>query len=286
MTQLVRQAEPESPLVRATTWPVAEFDAAACADLLGWEPAGGADLASLRSLHRAHVARVAFENLDVVLGRVPSLDPGALVDKVVHRHRGGYCYELNSLFGALLDALGFPTRRVLARIGDPAQQARPRSHLVGLVAAEGRWWIADVGFGSGPLEPVPLDGETVRQGGWTWRVVRGPEGWWRVQQLQERWETQYTLADEATYRVDVEVANHNTATSPTSPFTRRPIVVQRSAEEERRLVGRTLAVRRPDGSETSRLVGDAEYGEVLGSFGLRPSQEEVAAVVASLSPQG
>ena len=54
---------------------------------------------TLFSLQRAHMLCVPFENLDIHLGREIVLADDLLFDKIVRRHRGGFCYELNGLFG-------------------------------------------------------------------------------------------------------------------------------------------------------------------------------------------
>lgn len=67
---------------------------------------------TLRALHRAHVVAIPFENLDILLGRGVPLDLDSLQDKLIHRCRGGYCYEHNLLFAALLDRLGYRVTRL------------------------------------------------------------------------------------------------------------------------------------------------------------------------------
>lgn len=75
------------------------------------EPTAG----TLRSLHRAHLLAVPFENLDIHLGRPIVLDEAAFFHKIVERQRGGFCYELNGLFAALLRQLGFDVTLLSAR---------------------------------------------------------------------------------------------------------------------------------------------------------------------------
>ena len=67
-----------------------------------------ADAAGLRSLHRAHQQAVPFENLSIHLSEPISLAEDDLVEKIIRRDRGGFCYELNGLFALLLEALGAP----------------------------------------------------------------------------------------------------------------------------------------------------------------------------------
>ena len=66
------------------------------------------DAAGLRTLHRAHQLTVPFENLSIHLAEPISLDERDLIDKIVRRRRGGFCYELNGAFALLLEARHSP----------------------------------------------------------------------------------------------------------------------------------------------------------------------------------
>lgn len=85
----------------------------------------------LQDLITAHTGAIAFENLDPLLGvPVDDLGPEALVDKLVHRRRGGYCYEQNGLMGYVLQELGYGVRRFTARVvwlQEPGSPVRPRA---------------------------------------------------------------------------------------------------------------------------------------------------------------
>src|SRR5262252_2687940 len=119
---------------------------------------GRADAAALRALHRAHQMTVPFENLSIHLSEPISLDPGALLDKIVTRRRGGFCYELNGAFALLLEALGARVRRVAARVYGQDGPGPPFDHLaliVDLPDGSGPW-LADVGFGSHSTYPLRL----------------------------------------------------------------------------------------------------------------------------------
>jgi N-hydroxyarylamine O-acetyltransferase len=71
---------------------------------------------TLRAIHHAHLLAVPFENLDIPLERKILLDENAILHKIVDQRRGGFCYELNSAFAALLRALGFTTTLLSARV--------------------------------------------------------------------------------------------------------------------------------------------------------------------------
>lgn len=135
---------------------------------------------TLAALHRAHVNSIAFENLDVVAGRGVSVDLDDVQAKLVGRGRGGYCYEHNVLFAAVLERLGYRVDRLLARIGADHDRPRPRTHMTLHAHGDGHSWLADVGFGAGLLEPLPWGDRDPRdQGGWTYQLA-GDAGTWEV----------------------------------------------------------------------------------------------------------
>jgi N-hydroxyarylamine O-acetyltransferase len=118
-----------------------------------------ADAAALRALHRAHQVAVPFENLSIHLPEPISLDEADLVDKIVRRRRGGFCYELNGAFALLLEALGARVARLAARVHGDGRLGPPFDHLalaVRLPDGTGPW-LADVGFGSHSVYPLRLD---------------------------------------------------------------------------------------------------------------------------------
>jgi N-hydroxyarylamine O-acetyltransferase len=117
------------------------------------------DAAALAALHRAHLLTVPFENLSIHLSEPISLDPGELLDKIVTRRRGGFCYELNGAFALLLQALGADVMQVGARVHGAAGFGPPFDHLALVVRlADGSGpWLADVGFGSHSVYPLRFD---------------------------------------------------------------------------------------------------------------------------------
>ncbi|KAH7948190.1 arylamine N-acetyltransferase / N-hydroxyarylamine O-acetyltransferase [Rhipicephalus sanguineus] len=119
----------------------------------------------LDRLIKVHLERVTFENLDVLLERRVSLDAEAVFGKVTGRGRGGYCFELNSLFGRLLRALGYSLSLRAARLrlttpDDSAKRTR-LSHMVLLVElADGDRYIVDVGMATcGLHRALPVAGD-------------------------------------------------------------------------------------------------------------------------------
>jgi len=126
---------------------------------IGVERPGSADAPALGSLHRAHQMTVPFENLSIHMAEPISLSADDLIDKVVVRRRGGFCYELNGAFALLLEALGFQVRRVAARVHGDGGLGPPFDHLALVVhpADDSGPWLADVGFGSHATFPLLLE---------------------------------------------------------------------------------------------------------------------------------
>lgn len=143
---------------------------------------GRVDEATLRRLQVAHVGRVPYETLDMVVGRPPGIDPIASVRRIAGG-RGGYCYHLNGAFSALLSWLGVDVTRHVAgvqRRGD--DPPGPNGNHLGLTArtSDGRAWLVDVGLGDGPAEPLPLAIGVHEQGGHRYRLARSThaeDGW-------------------------------------------------------------------------------------------------------------
>ena len=112
--------------------------------------------ATLRSLHRQHLFTVPFENLDIPLGTPIVLDLALIYEKIVTRHRGGFCYELNGLFGQLLSALGFSVQMLSARVRREGGGFGPEFDHMLLKVELDEPWLVDVGFGDSFVDPIPF----------------------------------------------------------------------------------------------------------------------------------
>jgi N-hydroxyarylamine O-acetyltransferase len=230
----------------------------------------------LEQLHLAHALHIPFENLDVLLGRPIRLDLQRLQEKLVLSKRGGYCFEQNALFAAVLERLGFSVTRLAARARLGASRILPRTHMLLQVDAEGTSWIADVGFGTGGLlMPIPLkEGETASQFAWKYRLQK--EGYlWILQALDKgTWLDLYAFTLEPQYPIDYEVANHYVSTHPESRFTQTLVAQFPRADAWSWLRNYEFIVRRAEGDTIRTLSGDEELLEVLSqTFGLTFPEE-------------
>lgn len=147
---------------------------------IGYAGEPRADLATLCELHRLHVLRIPYENLDVMLGRGASREPDVIFDKIVSGGRGGWCYEMNGLFAWALEAIGFRFTRLAAGV-DREQRGNAviGNHLALWVHLDEGDYLADVGFGDGALLPVPLHPHTFEHGPLAFGLERLEGDWWR-----------------------------------------------------------------------------------------------------------
>lgn len=112
---------------------------------------------TLAALQYHHLLRVPFENLDIHLGNEIILDLAHLETKIVRDKRGGFCYELNGLFYALLRQLGFRVKMIAARVVKEEGGFGQEFDHMALIVDLGEEWLVDVGFGDSFLLPMPLE---------------------------------------------------------------------------------------------------------------------------------
>jgi N-hydroxyarylamine O-acetyltransferase len=173
-------------------------------------------------LQAAQIAAIPFENVFPFLGRVPSVDPDDVWEKLVEKRCGGFCFELNTLFGEALVALGYSIQPVMARVRMGATRGGARTHLAFVVAGENGEWLADTGFGGqAPAEPVSLTTEapqTIK--GQDYRIrFDEAEGEQVLERLaRDGWYPLFGFDRVETKPGDIEAANFLCATWPNLSF--------------------------------------------------------------------
>ncbi len=178
---------------------------------------------NLCDLHVAHQLTVPFENLSIFLGQPVVLDEEALFAKIVVRRRGGFCYELNGLFAALLRELGFRVEMLSAGVAHSRGLFGPEfDHMVLMVSLERRW-LTDVGFGDAFREPLLLDEPNEqRQNERAYQIV--PDGPYRTLLRRDDggdWRARYRFTLQPHQMADYRRMCLFHQTSPQSPFTQR-----------------------------------------------------------------
>ena len=192
---------------------------------IGYDGPREPTLAVLQGLHARHPRAIPFENLDPLQGRTPKLDLASLQAKLVAGRRGGYCFEHNTLFTAVLRALGFQVTPLAGRVlwNRPEDSAPPpRTHMLLRVETEAGPHLADVGFG-GMVKTAPLrlaPGGEQDTGHGVFRLVPLADAALRLEaRLPERWAPMYQFDQAPQAPMDYELANWFVATHPASPFT-------------------------------------------------------------------
>lgn len=255
------------------------LDLAAYARRIGHDGGVGAwrpNRATLQALIERHATAIPFENLDALSRRPPSLDLGTLQDKLLHRARGGWCFEQNTLLLAVLREIGFDARPREARMRANVPPAQPtaRTHMALEVRLDGEALLVDVGCGGlAPLGPVPLRASPTRcADGAEYRVLADDAG---EQLLQIRgsagWDDAYRLLPGRPLAVDFEVANWFVGTHPQALLGNH-VLVSRAVDGGRlTLFDHELSFRRAATGTFERrtLQGADEIGDTLrGRFGL------------------
>jgi N-hydroxyarylamine O-acetyltransferase len=240
-------------------------------DRIGYSGSIEPTVATLRAIHRAHLFAVPFENLDISLGRRIVTDEAKIVNKIVAQRRGGFCYELNGAFAALLRALGFDVTLLSARVArSDGSEGLEFDHLALRVDTE-QPWLADVGFGDSFLEPLRLE---------CGMEQIDPAGKFRLMQVgdrirmdredsKRRWKPQYSFSLEPRQIEDFAGMCHYHQTSPESSFTQNRIC-SRATPDGRITLSKMKLIRTINGRREEReLDSDQERISILKEhFGL------------------
>lgn len=194
------------------------------------------------------------------------LEDGALFEKVVRRRRGGFCYELNGLFAALLRALGFDFAMLSAEVANGEGEFGPEFDHMALLVTLSERWLADVGFGDLFREPLRLDERAEQiQSQRAYLIEEAGDGRLILMQRSEggEWKAQYRFHLEPHVYADYAGMSRHHQTSPESHFTQRRIC-SLATEEGRATLSEMRLITTKGGERQEReLVDEREYAEVL-----------------------
>ena len=243
------------------------MDIQAYLDRIGYRGPLNLDFETLRGLHRQHLLTIPYENLDIHLGNPIVLDQEAFFNKLVGRKRGGWCYEMNGLFAAVLQELGFKVTLLAGSVRDAVKDATDGNHLVLLVGLD-QPYLVDVGFGDGLLEPVPLVEGGYTQGHLNYRLAREGDHW-VFHNHPDGGATRFDFTLEPYELPRFAAMCHYLQTSPASGFTQKTVCQRLTGRDILVLRGAVFKVYSPDGM-TERFIEDqADYRQVLQEqFGL------------------
>jgi len=243
------------------------MDVSSYLERIGYEGPREPTLDVLRALHRRHMLAVPFENLDIHLGRTIVLDEAAFFDKIVRQRRGGFCYELNGLFAALLRELGYEVDLLSGRVANEIGRFGPEfDHLVLRVRLDGQPWIADVGFGDSFLEPLALEGGEQSRGGVMYFIDSWPEGLILLREEKGVWSERYvfTLQPRRLEEFAGMCVYHQT--SPNSTFPRARIC-SLATPQGRVTLSEMRLIQTMNGERTERMLeSEEQYQQALREY--------------------
>lgn len=190
---------------------------------LGYDTPPAPTLQTLRDLQLRHVCTFAFESLSTLLRLPVPIDLANVERKVLLDGRGGYCYELNQMFLALLQELGFDARGITGRVvmGGPADARTARTHRLSLVTLDGVRYITDVGFGGMvPSGPLLLDSEAEQATAHEfYRLTHNADDSYTLwAEVAGEWRGLYVFDLQVQADIDYEIGNWYVSTHPGSPF--------------------------------------------------------------------
>jgi len=219
----------------------------------------------LRAIHRAHMLAVPFENLDISRGRKIVVDQDACVRKIVEEHRGGFCYEMNGAFAALLQAIGFQVTLLSARVARQDGSFGPEFDHLTLRVDLDRPWLADVGFGDSFIEPLRLlPGIAQKDGTQIYRILETAgvlqlEKW----EAEGSWKAQYRFSLQPRRLQEFAEMCRYHQSSPDSSFTRKRLCTRATPEGRITLSDMKLIITRNGEKEERMLANEEEWRAAL-----------------------
>jgi len=222
---------------------------------------------TLRELQVSHLLTVPFENLSIHARQPIALDDNALFEKIVKRRRGGFCYEANGLFAALLRALGFDVKMLSAEVANAEGEFGPDFDHMALMVTIDERWLVDVGFGDSFLEPLLIDKRGAQwQGERAYRI--DSDGRRLILMRRDdvadgEWKAQYRFTLQPYEYSDYEEMCRYHQTSPQSHFTRGRICSMATPDGRVTLGEMRLIITRNGERQERALANEEEYAALL-----------------------
>lgn len=203
-------------------WEVSTKELADYFARIGFQEEAKPSLYCLERLHYLHPQAIPFENLNPFLGTPVCLDAESLWQKLVYEGRGGYCFEQNLLFGAVLRKLGFQVTSLASRVlwQLPAGKIMPRDHMILLVSLEGVDWLVDVGWGGNTVtKPLRLNESEIQITSHERFLLRKKDELYVLSiEIQGRWEEMHEFGTAEFLLPDYEVISWYLCNHPESLF--------------------------------------------------------------------
>lgn len=229
---------------------------------IGYRGSHAPTLETLRAIHAHHAMSIAFENITPFLKQPVHLDPASLLDKLVQRGRGGYCFEHNLLLRHVLQTLGFQVTGLAARVrwNVPDEVPTARGHMLLRVDVDQQPYLVDVGFGgltlTTPLRMVPdIEQPTTLE---PFRLVSDDNAYLLQANIQQIWKTLYRFDLVEQQLPDYEVTSWYLSNHPQSRFVTSLIAARPDVDRRYALHNNQLAVHHANGTTERRTLTTVE----------------------------
>ncbi|EON78120.1 arylamine N-acetyltransferase [Lunatimonas lonarensis] len=255
--------------------PISPDGLASYLDRIGYEGDVATSLSCLEALHLLHPQAIPFENINPYLGLPVRLDQGSLMKKLITQGRGGYCFEHNLLFGAVLRKIGFKVRSLAARVlwQLPAGKIMPRDHMVLMVSLHAERYLVDVGWGGNTLtKPLLLGNDQMQATPHEPFKLQNCDGIYTLSiQLNGEWEPMHQFGLEEYLLPDYEVISWYLNQHPDSLFVNHLMAARTTKSERLALKDDQFTIHPTNGvTEKKRLGTPGEVLDVLQDrFGIR-----------------
>ncbi|NEW04940.1 arylamine N-acetyltransferase [Paenibacillus sp. SYP-B3998] len=227
-------------------------------------------VSTLAKLQECHLHTVPYENLDILQRKPLSLDREELFEKIVIRRRGGYCFELNALFGWLLRELGYTVTDFMARFwrDEPNLPPKRRHHVLKVGVGE-ETYLCDVGVGGiVPRLPIQMvEGLEHQQGDELYRLEQDTYyGWMLCEFKKGQWSQLYSFTEEPQLPKDFVMATYWCENAPESIFIKEAMVAIRTQDGRNSIAGNEFRIFTSDGVKTFIPQSNEQYKEGLITF--------------------
>jgi N-hydroxyarylamine O-acetyltransferase len=227
----------------------------------------------LKEIHKNHLLKVPFENLDIINGCKLSMNPEEIFKKIVLDNRGGICYETNTLMYSILHEIGFNVKRVSACFWN-AEQSKWNpdfSHLALIVSIDGNDYLFDVGIGGGFLEPLLLtDGQAYSDANGSYQVVKMSNNEFLLRHLEENeWKDFLKINTLSRNQNEFSEQCAFFQTSKETIFTQKRIVSKTTLNGKVTLTDKVLKVTENSNVSITDIISEEEWKQVLqNTFGI------------------
>jgi N-hydroxyarylamine O-acetyltransferase len=226
-------------------------------------------LAVLSELQLAHLLHVPFENLDI--HNKVKIDLSKSYEKVIDHNRGGFCYELNSVFFQLLKSIGYNVKMISARVfnNNSKTYGAEFDHLASIVKIDAEEYLVDVGFGEFAFHPLKVELNIEQEDArGIFKFEKGDENYWIVSKKNTEGEFvpeyKFSMIERKLDEFEAMCLYHQT--SPQSHFTQNRICSLPTKEGRITLSNYTFKVTTNGNVEEKQLANETEVTELLSKY--------------------